>query len=121
MGGQSHTALSTCPFCGGEGKQTGVRDGYVIYCVQCHAKAAPAYHGRGGWEEAAERAAAQWNARAPNTNTRSDGLLRPTSERPTRCYCPPDRCDAPIIMGRRAGCFRTSSEHPAKATGESAA
>jgi hypothetical protein len=42
-------------------------------------------------------------------------LLRPAGAKPTRCYCPPDRCDAPVIMGRQAPCLR--AQPPARPWG----
>ncbi len=33
-------------------------------------------------------------------------LLRPANEIPKGCYCPPDTCQAPVIMGRQTPCRR---------------
>lgn len=39
-------------------------------------------------------------------------LLRPAGSKPTRCYCPPDRCYAPVIMGRQTPCPRAEEAQP---------
>jgi len=36
-------------------------------------------------------------------------LLRPAGERPTVCYCPPDKCMAPDIHGQRVACMRSGT------------
>lgn len=78
-------SLRECPFCGGEAKQTSVRDGRVIYCVACSAKSGPAYHGRDGWEGAEVRAIAAWNSRA----SPADGVVPlPTLEQIARVIDP---------------------------------
>lgn len=55
--------LSPCPFCGGQAKIYGVRDGRKAHCAACHASAPPAFHGRDGWEGTELRAIAAWNRR----------------------------------------------------------
>lgn len=37
-------------------------------------------------------------------------LLRPAGWKPTCCYCPPDRCGAPVIMGRQTPCLRAQPQ-----------
>lgn len=36
-------------------------------------------------------------------------LLRPVGERPSVCYCPPDKCMAPDIHGQKVACVRLSA------------
>ena len=38
-------------------------------------------------------------------------LLREPNALPTLCYCPPDKCLAPVVMGRQAPCLRAPA-HP---------
>jgi hypothetical protein len=33
-------------------------------------------------------------------------LLREVNARPSKCYCPPNECHAPVIMGRQTPCIR---------------
>jgi hypothetical protein len=37
-------------------------------------------------------------------------LLHPPGELPPGCYCPPDKCYAPVIMGRQTPCRRAAQE-----------
>jgi hypothetical protein len=47
---------------------------------------------------------------APAATGAGERLLKPTGSKPTRCCCPPDRCDAPVIMGRQAPCLRVQPQ-----------
>ena len=55
--------LAPCPFCGGPGKHTAIRDGRQIYCGDCHASGPPSYHGPNHMPSALERAISGWNSR----------------------------------------------------------
>lgn len=39
-------------------------------------------------------------------------LAHPEPEDPPEgCYCPPDECQAPVVMGRQVGCVRTEPDY----------
>lgn len=52
-------ALLPCPFCGGDAKIGGIRDGARVYCNGCHASGAPAFN-----PDHIEGAQVKWNTRA---------------------------------------------------------
>ena len=77
------TGLHSCPFCGSFdiGLFVGGDDKEYAQCKTCTACGPDHVEGR------------HWNKLLPR---------RP----PEGCYCPPDKCMAPVIMGRQTSCLR---------------
>jgi hypothetical protein len=81
---QEPTNLYSCPFCGSfEIKLFTGGDKQYAQCQNCTACGPDHIEGR------------HWNIVLPR---------RP----PEGCYCPPDKCMAPVVMGRQAPCLRRS-------------
>jgi hypothetical protein len=79
---QEPPALDSCPFCGSFEVKLFQGDGKEYgQCQNCHACGPDHIEGR------------HWN--------------KLTRRRPASgCYCPPDKCSAPIIMGKQMPCLR---------------
>lgn len=68
MEARMDSTLKPCPFCGGEGRHTAIRDGRQVFCGGCGADGPPAYHGPIDIPPALERAITGWNNRTSVCN-----------------------------------------------------